>query len=363
MKRKHSSFIKDVEKDLLHCGVCFEKFTSTGECLPRILTNCGHTYCSKCLREMNQRHGRLKCPSCRVETTLKRGTNIEFLQTNYQTVQLLDVTERNKPTREEITQNACSVLLGVETLKLSLCMNCDGDSPQSAVWGCLDCSAVFCNDCNQHHLKMKVNKNHSVVAFEKYTDRSVVKCSKHHTEAIAYFCRDCEVMACEIGLSLHHAGHTVSSIEEGAACEQEKLCGLSSDIRELVSLLQSKREHVEHMIEEHRENVTNLHGKVESELERLLTLLRGRSASAHAEIEEMASHLDCSFLTEKGRLVDGLAQAQGWLKDVEGLLPAASAVHSCMQIQVRRWISQKPVDGHVICVCELLRLYACGNKR
>ena len=336
MKRKIASLSKDVENDLLHCGVCFEKFNTEGERVPRILTQCGHTYCSKCLSDIFEDQGVLQCPMCRVETKIRRknGTfSTKSLQINYQTVQLLDATERSKPCREEIARNACTGSLDYTTQKL--CMNCEGESPQAAIVGCLDCSAAYCDDCNKQHFKMKVNKNHHVVAFEEYADRRLNKCSKHPAEAITHMCSDCEVMACEVGLSLHHVGHTVYAIQDSADRERKRIQILSADIQDQIVIARSKLEKVEQKAVGHRKNATELHDKVEKEGSKLMAMLVERIDAAHAAIEEKAGISDRHLKVEKDSLVDHLTQAHSCLENVQRLAPTASAVQVCTISQVR----------------------------
>lgn len=51
------------DKHLNICGVCKEKY-NVGEKIPRILVNCGHTYCTSCLTKY-YRKNRIRCPFCK----------------------------------------------------------------------------------------------------------------------------------------------------------------------------------------------------------------------------------------------------------------------------------------------------------
>lgn len=51
------------EKNLNICGVCNDKY-NVGEKIPRILVNCGHTYCTSCLTKY-YRKNRIRCPYCK----------------------------------------------------------------------------------------------------------------------------------------------------------------------------------------------------------------------------------------------------------------------------------------------------------
>ena len=81
MKRKLSAN-SDVKEDLLCCDICFEKFAEGGDQSPRMLTNCGHTYCYKCVRDVCRGRNQLECPTCRVVTKFSRGKGPESLPIN-----------------------------------------------------------------------------------------------------------------------------------------------------------------------------------------------------------------------------------------------------------------------------------------
>ena len=36
----------------LTCGICQRQYSNEGDLIPRLLPECGHTYCTKCLNEL-----------------------------------------------------------------------------------------------------------------------------------------------------------------------------------------------------------------------------------------------------------------------------------------------------------------------
>jgi hypothetical protein len=60
------------------CGVCDLKY-NIGDRIPKILVNCGHTVCSKCIAKY-YRNQRVRCPSCK--KLVKNLTSIETLPVN-----------------------------------------------------------------------------------------------------------------------------------------------------------------------------------------------------------------------------------------------------------------------------------------
>ena len=66
------------ERKLDICGVCHKKY-NVGDKIPRILVNCGHTYCTSCLTNY-YRNNRIRCPFCK--KLVKQLDNVETLPLN-----------------------------------------------------------------------------------------------------------------------------------------------------------------------------------------------------------------------------------------------------------------------------------------
>ena len=60
------------------CGVCQKQY-NVGDRIPRILVNCGHTYCTSCLTNY-YRNQRIRCPFCK--KLVKHLDNVETLPLN-----------------------------------------------------------------------------------------------------------------------------------------------------------------------------------------------------------------------------------------------------------------------------------------
>jgi uncharacterized protein YbaR (Trm112 family) len=65
-------------RELDYCGVCKLKY-NVGDRIPRILINCGHTYCTSCLLKY-YRKCRIRCPFCK--KLVKYLDNVELLPLN-----------------------------------------------------------------------------------------------------------------------------------------------------------------------------------------------------------------------------------------------------------------------------------------
>ncbi len=84
-------------RELDICGVCKLKYT-VGDRIPRILVNCGHTYCTACFSKY-YRKNRIRCPCCKklvknLESVEQLPLNIfifsEIISTDSELIKLLD---------------------------------------------------------------------------------------------------------------------------------------------------------------------------------------------------------------------------------------------------------------------------------
>ena len=66
------------ERKLDICGICQKKY-NVGDRIPRILVNCGHTYCTSCLNNY-YKSNKIKCPFCK--KIVKHLDNVETLPLN-----------------------------------------------------------------------------------------------------------------------------------------------------------------------------------------------------------------------------------------------------------------------------------------
>jgi LSD1 subclass zinc finger protein len=61
------------------CAVCKNKY-NVGDRIPRILVNCGHTFCTSCLLKYHHGKDHIRCPSCK--KLVKHLDNVETLPLN-----------------------------------------------------------------------------------------------------------------------------------------------------------------------------------------------------------------------------------------------------------------------------------------
>ena len=75
----------------MECQICFEIFDSSNF-TPKILIQCGHSFCKICLDIMSEKLTIITCPICREKTKLMKKDRIP---TNYSLIELLEKNKDN----------------------------------------------------------------------------------------------------------------------------------------------------------------------------------------------------------------------------------------------------------------------------
>jgi hypothetical protein len=79
-KNEKSTLYTYEKRSLDFCGVCRQKY-NVGDRIPRILINCGHTYCTSCLTKYHHKN-KVRCPLVICKKLVKNVDNIEQLPLN-----------------------------------------------------------------------------------------------------------------------------------------------------------------------------------------------------------------------------------------------------------------------------------------
>lgn len=79
-KIEKSTILTYENRSLDLCGVCKQKY-NVGDRIPRILINCGHTYCTNCLTKYYHKN-KVRCPLIICKKLVKKVDNIEQLPLN-----------------------------------------------------------------------------------------------------------------------------------------------------------------------------------------------------------------------------------------------------------------------------------------
>lgn len=79
----------------MECQICYEIFDSQS-IIPKILTNCGHSFCKICIERIINKKTLVSCPVCRERTII---TQKESLPTNYSLIKIIEKNNEDLPTK------------------------------------------------------------------------------------------------------------------------------------------------------------------------------------------------------------------------------------------------------------------------
>jgi len=98
-----------------------------------------------------------------------------------------------------------------------LCTSCSDES--DAISRCVDCSEFLCLKCVTAHKRLRVTKEHKIIALDtlRYDKTSVhrpVHCPEHDPEIFTYYCEKCKDLICKECTILDHRGHKYERLSD-----------------------------------------------------------------------------------------------------------------------------------------------------
>ena len=112
MKDSEKYEIPDYEaRGLDFCQFCALKY-NVGERIPRILINCGHTFCTDCLSKL-ERNNRVRCPLCHkliksLESVERLPLNMNILYEIIEKDEILSQVEFDFEDDDEMANKLCA---------------------------------------------------------------------------------------------------------------------------------------------------------------------------------------------------------------------------------------------------------------
>ena len=208
--------------EVLECSVCYERYDDNKRC-PRLLSNCGHTFCTYCLEQL-LKNGTIACPQDRKDVAVSAG--VGGLPKNFA---LLDVLLANSHKRSDTPVN---------------CDTC-GEEGHLATSFCLECKENMCDVAAQFHTRLKLSRDHRVVSIAElkanpHLAAIPVFCSEHN-EPFRYFDNDCGQVICRDCFALKHNGHKCCSLAEASAQSRQELEALASKARAIAAKLKEAK--------------------------------------------------------------------------------------------------------------------------
>ena len=226
--------VEELEREIT-CGICQEHYTE-----PKALP-CLHYYCKKCVLGLALRTGTGKpfsCPECRCEATLPEG-GVDELKTAFFVNRL------------KTTVSTMERAHGKVEVKCELC----SDSGDKAEAFCRQCAMFICNNCIEHHKKLKILLTHEVASLEDLKqgrakpivmkeDPASVKCPDHD-EPLVIYCFDCDALICRDCTLRDHRDHNFEFCKKAAATTKTNLL-------EKLEPLKTQSSSLSHAVEEVR---------------------------------------------------------------------------------------------------------------
>ena len=186
---------------------------------PRYLP-CLHSFCLNCLINWHRASGgevNLRCPKCQGRSRVPASGDLKDLPTSFFLSGFIDALAIKESDKTQVT-----------------CGNCDKKSSKTSY--CFECCKFYCDECLIGHNIIRSYKDHRVLAVKDFQEKDyevVVKrpvfCSRkgHEKEELKFFCKICpENSVCQTCVTLDHAGHKVTLIQEEAEAQKIEIAGL-----------------------------------------------------------------------------------------------------------------------------------------
>ncbi|XP_037610615.1 E3 ubiquitin-protein ligase TRIM21-like [Sebastes umbrosus] len=197
-----------LSEEQLRCPICLDVSTRP------VSTPCGHNFCMSCITSYWDNIPVSLCPFCK-ETferrpDLKVNTFISQLASQFMSLQVTDDHIRSLAQQQARCGGAV------------LCDICT-DTQQDAVKSCLECLTSYCDVHLEPHHRVAGLKRHTLVEpLASLEDRIC----KEHFRLLTLFCKNDEVLLCDVCTGLRHVNHDVIPVQR-AYKERKALLGVA----------------------------------------------------------------------------------------------------------------------------------------
>ncbi|TNV81858.1 hypothetical protein FGO68_gene12148 [Halteria grandinella] len=121
---------QNIDKSSYTCSICYQPYSSNAQNQPKVLTECGHTFCSSCIPKISERRGILRVIRC----PLDKMENIKAI-VNYQVISMIDTYEKQmkefKPSCD--LHNGQELNFYNHTEKKFYCRNCTEEAHKAII--------------------------------------------------------------------------------------------------------------------------------------------------------------------------------------------------------------------------------------
>ncbi len=294
-------------KEEVTCSVCIHLYKEPKQ-LP-----CLHIFCLECLNDLartSTRHGKIKCPLCQIEVAVPQSGTMETLPSCFYLKNMLDILAIKECNTSKVT-----------------CGNCDEKSEEASY--CFHCSKFWCKRCLDGHNILKENKQHRVLALKDFQDKDfedVLKrpafCSKelHERGVFKFYCKVCEVPACQTCVTLEHSKHDVEHLEITARAVKNSIATKLDAAKKSCQTMSSHFRDLEEQsrLAEHRSQM--IKGQIQQTVKVMISTLQQKERELVTEVENQTKQALENFTKDKAKVQDQLKKGEETITEVAYLV-------------------------------------------
>lgn len=294
-------------KEEVTCSVCIHLYTNPKQ-LP-----CLHIFCLECLNNLartSTRQGKIKCPICETEVLVPETGTMETLPSCFYVKNLLDVLSIKECNTSKVT-----------------CGNCDEKREEASY--CFHCGKFWCRHCLNGHNILRENKEHRVLALKdfketdfEYVLKRPVFCQKelHDGEVLKFYCKACEVPACQTCVIIEHSKHDVEHLETTARAVRNNITAELNAAVKPLDTISSYIQQVEgtHRLLDHRLKISKK--QVQQTVESLILILRQKERESIAELENKTKEAQEQLLKRKDEFQGHLNKGEQYMSQLKSLV-------------------------------------------
>ena len=298
-------------KEEVTCSVCIHLYEEPKQ-LP-----CLHIFCLKCLNDLartSTHHGKIKCPLCQIEVPVPEGGSMETLPDCFYLKYLLDILAIKECNTSKVT-----------------CGNCDQKSEDASY--CFNCAKFWCKDCINAHNILRENKEHRVLALKDFQEedfQNVLKrsafCPKelHEKGGFKFYCKVCEVPACQTCVTLEHSRHDVEHLEIATRAVKISLATQLDTAKKSYQTMCSYIRELEKQtrITERRSQI--IKKQIQKTVQTVISTLQQQERKLVTEVEAQTKEALEKFVKDKTKFQDQLKQRERVITQVESVLERSS---------------------------------------
>ena len=299
-------------KEEVSCSVCMQLYRE-----PKQL-QCLHIFCLECLNNIvraSARHGKIKCPLCQMEVAVPKSGTMETLPSCFYLKNLLDILAIKECSTSKVT-----------------CGNCEKKSEEASY--CFHCGGFWCNACLDAHNILRANREHRVLALKDFQDKDfedVLKqpafCTKelHEKGVFKFYCKVCEIPACQTCVTLEHNKHDVEHLEIAARAVKNSMAAQLEAAEKKIhnfSACMRKLEEKSRGIEKHSQFVKK---QIQDAVKSLILSLQQREQELITEVEREANVEQDRVTKDKTKISDHLKKIEDSMSQAKHFIDCSTA--------------------------------------